>query len=126
VPEDLEFPMTSVDGPPPATACAANMLTLTARGTRLLVEFRDKSVPDESQVMDYRQHVLEIARQTGCREMTFDLIGINLVPSRMLGLFVELRKNGYDIELVNVSPFVQDIFRVSKLDSLVTIREGRP
>jgi anti-anti-sigma factor len=126
VPADLEFPLTSGDSPQPARTTVANSLVLTAHGARLLIEFRDKSVPDESQIVAYRQQLLNVARQTGCRELIFDLNGINLVPSRMLGLLVELKKEGYAIELANASPFVQDIFRVSKLDPFVTIRGARP
>jgi hypothetical protein len=121
---DLEFPSMPGNASQGASSSDVSSLTLTLHGSRIVIEFRDKRPPDESQVVAYRQQLLNFVAMTGCHDLTFNLHGINLVPSRMLGLFLELKKTGHDIELVNVSPFVQDIFRVSKLESFVTICPG--
>jgi anti-anti-sigma factor len=132
VPADLEFPSQPPDGSQKPSSpinlagrsSTADLLRLTQIGTRVHVSFSDKDVPDESRVEAYRIQLVNFIQRTSCRDLTFDLEGIKLLPSRMLGFFLALKKEGRDIELVNVSPFVQDIFRVTKLDQFVTIRGG--
>lgn len=133
MPAELEFPSHPTDPPqslvssarPHAASSSVELLKLTQHDGRIQVAFIEKDVPDESQVATYRLQLLSFIQQTGCRDLTFDLEGLKLLPSRMLGFFVALKNEGHDVELVNVSPFIQDIFRVTKLAPFVTIRGGR-
>jgi hypothetical protein len=108
-----------------AASGTVSSLKLTFDGSRAHIEFIDKDVPDETQVAAYRLQLLNFIQRTGCRDLTFDLEGLKLLPSRMLGFFLTLKNEGHDIELVNVSPFIQDIFQVTKLACFVTIRSGK-
>lgn len=104
---------------------SANQLALAHDGSRVHVAFKSKDVPDETRVAGYRAQLLSFIQRTGCHSLTFDLEGLKLLPSRMLGFFLTLKNEGHDIELVNVAPFIQDIFRVTKLAPIVTIRSGQ-
>ncbi|MBI3861764.1 MAG: STAS domain-containing protein [Planctomycetia bacterium] len=99
-------------------------LKLALENARVRVAFNYKDVPDENRVASYRSQLQSFVQKTGCRSLIFDLEGLKLLPSRMLGFFLTLKNEGHDIELVNVAPFIQDIFRVTKLAPMVTIRAG--
>lgn len=116
-------PPVSVDPEAPgARFNDPNLLSLEHRGWRVMVGFHCKEMPDESRVSKYRAQLLDFVRQTNCKSLTFDMRGIKIVPSRMLGFFVSLKNEGHDIELVDMEQQVQDIFRVTKLASMFTIR----
>ena len=79
-------------------------------------------MPDESRVAGYRVQLLDFVQRTSCKSLTFDMKGIKIVPSRMLGFFVSLKNEGHDIELVDMEQGVQDVFRITKLAQMFTIR----
>jgi anti-anti-sigma factor len=99
------------------------LLNLVHSQCRVYVSFNYKDLPDEARVAKYRTQLLEFVQRTNCKSLTFDLAGIKILPSRMLGLFVNLRNEGHDIELVNLEQAVQDIFRITKLGPMFTIRD---
>jgi hypothetical protein len=100
----------------------SGLLRLELSGSRVLVGFNDKDIPDETRVARYRAQLLDFVQRSRCKALNFDLKGIKILPSRMLGFFVTLKNEGHDIELVNMEQGVQDIFRITKLAPLFTIR----
>ena len=99
-----------------------NLLSLVYSGRRVQVGFNYKEMPDETRVAKYRAQLLDFVQRTNCKSLTFDLKGLKILPSRMLGFFVSLKNEGHDIELLNMQPVVQEVFRITKLGSLFTIR----
>ena len=99
-----------------------NLLNLAHSGGRVLVDFNYKDLPDETRVTKYRAQLLDFVQLTNCKSLTFDLRGLKILPSRMLGFFVSLKSEGHDIELLNLEQGVRDIFRITKLGPLFTIR----
>jgi len=100
----------------------ANHLNLSHSGDRILVGFNYKDMPDETRVARYRAQLLDFVKRTNCKSLKFDMKGIKIVPSRMLGFFVSLKNEGHDIELVDLEQAVQDIIRITKLAPMFTIR----
>ena len=99
-----------------------NHLNLAHSGGRVLVGFNYKEMPDETRVTKFRAQLLDFVQRTNCKSLTFDLRGLKILPSRMLGFFVSLRSEGHDIELLNLEQGVQDVFRITKLGPMFTIR----
>jgi anti-anti-sigma regulatory factor len=97
-------------------------LNLVHSGSRVLVGFNYKEMPDESRVARYRVQLLDFVQRTSCKSLTFDMKGIKIVPSRMLGFFVSLKTEGHDVELVDMEQAVQDVFRITKLAQMFEIR----
>ena len=100
----------------------SNLLNLVHSGSRIQIGFNYREMPDETRVARFRVQLLDFVHRTKCKSLTFDLQGLKILPSRMLGFFVSLKNDGHDVELINMEPGVQDIFRVTKLGPLFTIR----
>jgi hypothetical protein len=129
VPEKIEPAASQGHSPtscPPAApgpvSNEAGLLSLAQTGNRVLVGFNYKDMPDETRVAGYRAQLLDFVQRTSCKSLTFDMQGIKIIPSRMLGFFVSLKNEGHDIELVDMEQGVQDVLRVTKLAQMFTIR----
>ncbi len=98
-----------------------DLLNLAHDGARVRVGFNSSEMPDETRVARYRKQLHDYLQKANCKALTFDLAGLMILPSRMLGLFISLKTDGHDVELVNMSQNVQNIFRVTKISPLFTI-----
>ncbi|HEY2252046.1 MAG TPA: hypothetical protein VGH74_13330, partial [Planctomycetaceae bacterium] len=67
------------------------LLSLKHSDSRVLIAFNYKDMPDETRVARYRKQLLEFVQRTNCKSLKFDMRGIKIIPSRMLGLFVSLK-----------------------------------
>jgi hypothetical protein len=101
-----------------------NLLSLEHSGWQISIVFNYKDMPDETRVFRYRSQLRDFVRRTNCKSLRFDLTGIKVLPSRMLGFFILLKNEGHDIELVNLAQGVQDIFRITRLGPLFRIRDS--
>jgi hypothetical protein len=99
-----------------------NLLTFVRDGSRVIVGFNSKDVPDEVCVAGYRDQLLKIVQESGCNVLTFDLTGIRIIPSGMLGLLVTMKNRGQAIEILNPSVDIQEVLRVTRLLTLFSIR----
>jgi hypothetical protein len=99
-----------------------NLLTFVRDGSRMIVGFNCKDVPDEVCVAGYRNQLLKTLQESDCKTLTFDLTGIKILPSGMLGVLVTMKNRGQAIELLNPSADIQDVLRVTRLISLFSIR----
>lgn len=99
-----------------------NLLTFVRDGSRVIVGFNSKDVPDEVCVAGYRDQLLKVVQESACKVLTFDLTGIKILPSGMLGLLVTLRNRGQAVELLNPSVDIQEVLRVTRLLTLFSIR----
>ena len=53
----------------------------------------------------------------------FDLTGVRLVPSGLLGLLASLKKLGIEVHLYNPSNDVREVLEITRLDKLFKIHE---
>lgn len=111
----------------PPTSRTANfgepLLNIYEIGEVTVVGFSGQDVPDEVCVAGYRQQLLALLSEHPVRTLAFDLTGVKLIPSGMLGLLTSLRKRVDKIELYNASEDVQDVLRITNLASLFETRD---
>jgi anti-sigma B factor antagonist len=101
-----------------------NLLKITKDGTTLTIGFNRVDVPDEVCIAGYRQQVFDLLENNpDCKVLTFDVTGIHLLPSGMLGLLASLKKRVGNIEVLNPARDVREALRVTRLNTLFTIRE---
>jgi hypothetical protein len=105
----------------PAWTHDPHLMSLTFDGTRILIGFQSREIPDESRVAAFRVQLQKYCADTKCKRLKFDLAGIKILPSRMLGFLVTLKNEGHEVELVNVCPMVHDILRLTRLASMFTM-----
>lgn len=100
-----------------------NLLRITRDGPSLIIGFNQIDVPDEIYIAGYRQQVFRLLDEyPDCKLLTFDVTGIKLLPSGMLGLLASVKQRGRDVEILNPSPDVRAALRVTKLDTLLKLR----
>jgi hypothetical protein len=103
------------------SAADPTLLTFLLDGRRAIVGFNSKSVPDEVCIAAYRNQLLKYVQDHDCQSLAFDLSGIKLVPSGMLGLLVSLKKRGLDVELLNAAADIVDVLRITRLATMFKI-----
>jgi len=102
---------------------SAEVLRIYQVGELTVVGFGGVDVPDEACIADYRTQLTELIEQHNCKTLAFDLSGVTVVPSGMLGVLISLKKTGLEIELYNPSPDILDVLAITKLDGMFTVRE---
>jgi anti-sigma B factor antagonist len=101
-----------------------NLLRITRDGASITIGFNRLDVPDEVCIAGYRQQVFDLLDQNpDCKLLTFDVTGIHLLPSGMLGLLASLKKRVPNIEVLNPARDVREALRVTRLNTLFKIRE---
>lgn len=102
-----------------------NVLKVYQTGELTVVGFGGKDVPDEVCIAAYRQQLFDLIAQHGTKVLAFDLSGVQLVPSGMLGVLSSLRQRVERLEIYNPSPDVREVLRITRLERLFDIKEVR-
>ncbi|MDZ4683741.1 MAG: STAS domain-containing protein [Planctomycetaceae bacterium] len=94
-----------------------SVLKVYQTGPLTVVGFGGVDVPDEVCIAGYRDQLMQLVTEHQCSVLAFDLTGVKLVPSGMLGVLISLRKRVQRMELYNPSPDVEEVLRVTNLIS---------
>lgn len=100
-----------------------NVLKIYQTGELTVVGFGGRDVPDEVCIAAYRDQLFKLIAEHGTKVLAFDLTGVVLVPSGMLGVLTSLRQRVERLELYNPSPDVRDVLRMTKLERMFDIKE---
>jgi len=100
-----------------------NVLKVYQTGELTVVGFGGKDVPDEVCIAAYRQQLLDLVKEHNTKTLAFDLSGVVLVPSGMLGVLTSLSQRVQKVELYNPSEDVREVLRLTKLERLFEIKE---
>jgi anti-sigma B factor antagonist len=106
-------------------AAPYGVLQVYEAGKVTVVGFNGIEVPDEVCVAGYRDQLEKLIDEHRCETLAFDLTGVKLVPSGMLGLLVSLKKKGVQIDLFNASDSLREALEVTHLLPLFNLRELR-
>jgi hypothetical protein len=88
--------------------------------TTQAVGFSCAEFPDEAMIATWREQVFDLLREKpDCRRLTFDLTGVVVLPSGLLGLLVTIRKRGLAVEILNASDEILEVLRVTKIDQFL-------
>lgn len=95
-------------------------------GEITVVGFGDREILDQINLAACREQLELLIQQCNTKTLAFDLSGVRLIPSGMLGLLASLRDTGVTIQLFNPSEDVTEVLEITKLNRLFEIKEGRP
>lgn len=98
------------------------ILQVYQTGELTVIGFAGKDVPDEVCIAGYRDQLNKLIDEHQVKVMAFDLSGVRLVPSGMLGLLTTIRKKVAKVELYNPSEDVQEVLKITNLDKLFEIK----
>lgn len=111
------------DSTPNMAPTVPGVLKVYQTGPLTVVGFAGQDVPDEVCIAGYRDQLFKLIEDHQCKTLAFDLTGVVLVPSGMIGVLISLRKRLERVELYNPSKDIRDVLEMTKLISLFDIRE---
>ena len=102
------------------------LLKVYSVGPTTVLGFAGEDIPSEFNVAHHRAAISDLLKMHNSTVVAFDLTGVHLVPSGMLGLLVSLKKlEGINptVQVFNPSTDVREVLRISKLDTLIEVHE---
>ena len=110
-----QFPLTD-DG----------LLKVYSVGPVTVLGFGGQDVPSEFSVAHYRLAISELLKANNSSIVAFDVTGVRLVPSGMLGLFISLTRIPdlpLTVQVFNPSDDLREVLAITKLNKFIEIHE---
>lgn len=99
------------------------IIEVYSSGPTTVVGFGGRDLLDDVNVAACREDLMTIIRDHQCKVLAFDLTGVVLVPSGLLGLLASMRREGLQIHLYNPSDDVREVLSVTHLDQVMPVHE---
>ena len=108
-------------------ACNPSLLEVYHAGELTVVGFGGfggRNIGTDVSIVSCRDQLFDLVARHNCRVLAFDLTGVRLIPSGMLGVLVSLRRVLERVELHNPSDDVLEALRVTHLERFFQIHWG--
>jgi anti-sigma B factor antagonist len=90
-------------------------------GELTVVGFGPREILDQIDLSVCRAEILALVEKHQCKTLAFDLSGVKLIPSGMLGLLASLRKMNIEVHLYNPSADVAEVLQITRLANVMPI-----
>ena len=126
---DIPDSQFSDDDTPPRGQYALTedgLLKVYSVGETTVLGFAGRDVPSEFNAAHYRSAIADLLQVNNSSIVAFDLTGVRLIPSGMLGLLVSLRKIGgleLRVQVFNPSDDVKDVLQITKLNTMIEVHQ---
>lgn len=91
-------------------------------GELIVLGFAGKDVPSSFNVAHYRDAIVELAQANNTGTIAFDLTGVQIVPSGILGLWASLKQQDIAVEVYNPSEDIEEVLEITKLNQIIEIK----
>ena len=95
-------------------------------GEITVVGFGGRDVLDQVNIAACRDQIADLVKVNHTKTLAFDLTGVRLIPSGLLGLLVSLKDLGVAVQIFNPSDDVREVLEITKLDKLFEVHEVQP
>lgn len=99
------------------------ILEVYQTGQTTVVGFGGRDILSDVNVALCRDELLELMNQESCQVVAFDLTGVRLIPSGLLGLLASLRNHNAEVHLYNPSDDVREVLAITGLDQIMPIHQ---
>jgi len=102
------------------------VLKVYSAGATTVLGFAGVEVPSEFNAAHYRAAIRDLLRSVSCDTVAFDLTGVPMVPSGMLGLLVSLRQLdelSLRVQVFNAGPEIRSVIAMTRLDTMIEVRD---
>lgn len=99
------------------------LIEIYATGPTTVIGFGGRDLLDNVNLAGCRVELLDLIKTHDCQVLAFDLTGVRLIPSGLLGLLASLRREGVEVHLYNPSPDVRDVLEMTNLHTIMPIHE---
>lgn len=97
------------------------LLEVKQVGERTVIDFGGREVLDQINIAACRDQIANAVSQHGSKVLAFNLKGIKLIPSGMLGLLASLRNMGVTVQLYDPSEDVLEALEITKLNQIFEV-----
>ena len=99
------------------------ILSIHGTGKELVLGFRGRDFFDDVNLAELRGEVLALIAEHSPRKISFDLTGVRLLPSGLLGLLASVRNKGVEVHLHNPCEDIRETLSITNLDRLMTVHD---
>ncbi|MEY3176424.1 MAG: hypothetical protein RLZZ436_4338 [Planctomycetota bacterium] len=102
------------------------ILRVYLAGPVTVLGFGGQDTPQEFNAAQYRAAISDLLRAHSSSIVAFDLTGVRLIPSGILGLFVSLTRLPditLRVQIFNPSAEIREILRITRLDRMIEVHE---
>ena len=92
-------------------------------GELTVIGFGGRELLDHLNLAECRDEVTELIRDHGCSTLAFDLTGVRLIPSGLLGLLASVHRQGVEVHLYNPSADIREVLDITRLDKMFHLHE---
>ena len=103
---------------------ADELLKIYTVGQRTVLGFGGQEIVSQLNVSVYRDHLISLIQEHEVQTVAFDLTGIVVIPSGLLGLLASLREHNVTVELFNLSDDIREVLAITRLDELLKVCDG--
>ncbi len=90
-------------------------------GPTTVVGFGGRDLLDDVNLAECRERMLSIIDEHKCSVLAFDMTGVKLIPSGLLGLLASIRSHGVNVHIYNPSIDVQEVLEVTNLIRMMPV-----
>jgi anti-sigma B factor antagonist len=101
----------------------ATQLEVYEAGELTVIGFGSREILDRMSLGECREELIRLIEEHQCSTLAFDLTGVRLIPSGLLGLLCSFRQQGIEVHLYNPSQDVREVLEITKLDTLLEMHE---
>ncbi len=98
-------------------------LELVQNGETTIVSFGGCEVLDQINLAACREQITEIVKRNQTKILAFEMRGVRLIPSGMLGLLASLRDIVSKIRILNPSDDVREVLEITNLNQIFEVRD---
>ena len=97
------------------------VLEVYETGPLTVVGFGGREILDRIDLSQCRAEIIALLEKHQCKVLAFDLTGVKLIPSGMLGLLASLRNMAIEVHLYNPSEDVSEVLQVTRLNEVLAV-----
>ena len=108
------------DSPPP-DKLTKDIFEVYQTGELTVVGFGAREILDQLDLTVCRAEIIALVEKHHTKTLAFDLSGVNLIPSGMLGLLASLRRMNIEVHIYNPSQDVAEVLQITRLSDVLPI-----
>ena len=96
-------------------------LEIVRNGEVTVVGFGGRELLDQVNLAACRDQIMELVKRNQTKTLAFDMTGVRLIPSGLLGLLASLRDTVGKIQILNPCEDVREALEVTKLNQIFEV-----
>ena len=96
-------------------------LEIVRNGEVTVVGFGGRELLDQVNLAACRDQIMELVKRNQTKTLAFEMTGVRLIPSGMLGLLASLRDTVEKIQILNPSDDVREALEITKLNQIFEV-----